>query len=98
MIIAVDFDGTIQVKDPKGHKVPNIPLIQSLIGAQMAGNIVILWTCRSGKRLNEAISYCLKHGFRPNFVNQNAPEAIRMLGCDTRKIYVDIYIDDKSRR
>ena len=88
----MDFDGTLQI-----NKQPNFQLINALISEQRKGNIVILWTCREGKPLADAVAFLLESGFRPNFVNQNAPQAIRMLGHDSRKIYADIYIDDKVK-
>ena len=91
MIIAVDFDETLQI-----GKEPNTPLISRLIQEQRRGNIVILWTCREGRSLQEALHFLRQHGFAPNGVNQNSPQAIRMLGHDSRKIYADIYIDDKA--
>ena len=94
MIIAVDFDGTLQFADGK----PNLNLISKLLAEQRKGNTVILWTCRERKRLQEALLFLQKNGFRPNFVNQNSPQAIAMLGHDPRKIYADIYIDDKNIR
>lgn len=94
MIIAVDFDGTLQFADGK----PNQELISRLIAEQKRGNIVILWSCREGKRLQEALFFLQKNGFRPNLVNQNSPQAIAMLGHDPRKIYADVYIDDKGIR
>lgn len=93
MIIAVDFDGTLQI-----GKEPNTPLIQRLIREQRQGNTVILWTCREGKSLREAVQFLYEQGFVPNGINQNCPQAIRMLGHDSRKIYADIYIDDKAVR
>lgn len=93
MIIAVDYDGTLW-----DGKSANINLIQRLKRAQSQGNIVILWTCRDGKRLMEAMSQLQAQGFKPNYVNSNCPEAIRMLGHDSRKIYADVYIDDKATR
>lgn len=92
MIIAVDFDGTIQMPD----KTPNTGLIGSLRAAQRRGDAVILWTSREGKRLYEALAFCRENGLLPNYVNQNTPQAIAMLGHDSRKVYADIYIDDKA--
>jgi hypothetical protein len=92
MIIAVDFDGTLQLQDKK----PNLSLIQKLKAAQRKGHTVILWTCREGKRLTEALLFLRNNGFVPNYVNRNCPQAINALGHDTRKIYADVYIDDKS--
>ena len=94
MIIAVDFDGTMQFADGS----PNMTLISRLKKEQKKGNTVILWTCRDGKRLQDALIYLQQYGFRPNFVNQNCPQAIKMLGHDPRKVYADIYIDDKGIR
>ena len=93
MIIAVDFDGVLQI-----GKEPNRQLIGRLKQEQLNGNTVILWTCREGKSLQEAVRFLHKQGFVPNGVNQNSPKAIRMLGHDSRKIYADIYIDDKAVR
>lgn len=92
MIIAVDFDGTLYANGQ-----PNMALICDLRAKQAQGHIIILWTCRTGRRLNEAVKILRQNGFMPNYVNQNAPQAVAMLKADPRKIYADIYIDDKSR-
>jgi hydroxymethylpyrimidine pyrophosphatase-like HAD family hydrolase len=91
MILAVDFDGTLYDGDQVNYK-----LINRLKKNQKQGDIVILWTCRDGKRLTEALNILAKSGFKPNLVNQNAPQAIQSLGYDPRKILADIYIDDKA--
>lgn len=91
MIIAVDYDGTLKVNNDL-----NILLIRRLKANQRNGDIVILWTCREGKTLAEAVSELAKAGFRPNYVNTNCPETIRRFGRDPRKIYADLYIDDKA--
>lgn len=93
MIIAVDFDNTIRV-----GKEPNTRLIIWLRQMQSKGNTIILWTCREGNRLMEAVQYCRNHGLQPNHVNCNPPEVIRRFGYDPRKIYADVYIDDKSMK
>lgn len=93
MIIAVDYDNTLVL-----GKEPNLPLISRLIGAQRQGNIVILWTCREGPSLMDALSVLARYGFRPNLVNQNAPAAVARIGRDSRKVFADIYIDDKAVR
>ena len=91
MIIAVDFDGTLCIKN-----APNMPLINRLKQEQRRGNIVILWTCREGDRLKDAVIFLRRIGFIPNYVNCNAAETIQKYG-DPRKIYADIYIDDKGK-
>ena len=92
MIIAVDFDGTLQIDGE-----PNMQLIQRLRVEQTSGSIVILWTCREGRTLQDALSFLARHGFRPSYVNRNAPEVICRLKRDPRKVYADVYIDDKAR-
>lgn len=92
MIIAVDFDDTLQLPDG----TPNLTLIARLRASQRRGDIVILWTCREGPGLQEALTFLRRHGFVPNLANQNAPQAIRLLGHDSRKILADVYIDDKN--
>ena len=80
--IAVDFDGTLcENKYPK-------------IGA--ANTALILWTCRQGKQLENAVSWCKKQGLTFNTVNQNLKERIRAFHGDTRKISADIYIEDRA--
>ncbi len=44
----------------------------------------------------EAVNLLAKSGFKPNLINQNAPQTIASLGYDPRKILADIYIDDKA--
>lgn len=94
MIIAVDYDGTLQLADGS----INMALISRLTASQRRGDIVILWTCREGRRLDEALQTLARHGWRPNLVNANAPQMVRALGYDPRKILADIYIDDKGIR
>ena len=90
MIIAVDFDGTLRFDDGS----PNMPLIKRLKANQRNGDTVILWTSR--RNVQEAVMFLKRCGFIPNLVNANAPQAIKMLGHDPRKIYADLYIDDKA--
>ena len=95
-IIAVDFDGTLcENRWPKIGK-PNMELIEYLIEEQRIGSRVILWTCRSGSELHEAILWCERHGLRFDGVNCNMPDAIDMFGgSDPRKIFAHEYIDDR---
>jgi hypothetical protein len=65
----------------------------------------ILWTCREGKSLEEAIERCKEQGLRFTSINENTPyekEYIKRKqeqGEDTfaqRKVYADVYVDDKA--
>ena len=94
MIIAVDYDGTLFLDG----KTINAPLIARLRAAQRQGHTVILWTRREGRSLAEALQTLRGAGFVPNYANQNAPQAISATGRDSRKIFADVYIDDKNAR
>ncbi len=96
MIIAVDFDGTIVE-----HRYPQIgkPIpfaIETLKELQKQDNRLILWTYRSGKYLEEAVAYCKEKGLEFYAVNSNEPDEVFDSKQLSRKIYADIYIDDRN--
>lgn len=95
-VIAVDFDGTLCENRFPEIGEPNTELISQLIEAQEAGAAVILWSCRSGKRLKEAIKWAKGQGLRFDYVNRNTPERIRAFKSDCRKVSADVYIDDRA--
>ena len=98
MIIAVDFDGTLcENKWPEiGDPYPGV--IAFCLGQRMTGSKLILWTCRQGKELQAAIDWCRQFHLTFDAVNENLPEHIAAFGGDTRKVYADMYIDDKSEK
>lgn len=95
-IIAVDFDGTLCTDCFPDIGQPNTALIELLQGLKQQGRQIILWTCRCGKQLEEAVEWCRKRELEFDAVNENLPEIIEKYGSDGRKIYADVYIDDKS--
>lgn len=96
-IYAVDFDGTLAESVWPGIGKPNRTLISHLIKRRNEGNKVILWTCRCGDRLEEAVTWCSYHGMNFDAVNENLPEMVEFYGNDSRKIFADVYIDDKAK-
>ena len=95
-IIAVDFDGTLCTNNWPDIGEPNKNLIDYLIKAREKGHKLILWTCRVDAKLDEAILWCNDHGLYFDFVNRNADDLIVAFGEDTRKIFADVYIDDRA--
>lgn len=96
MIIAVDFDGTIVE-----HKYPEIGkekpfAIQTLKRLQAERHMLILWTVREGKLLDEAVDFCRKRGLEFYAVNANNPDEQKKDSQSTpcRKLRADLYIDD----
>ncbi len=95
LIIAVDFDGTIcESKWPEIGE-PIVGALETLKALQEDGHTLILWTCRSGKCLDDAVDWLFNKGIVPDAVNKNVERDYLTLG-DTRKVYADMYIDDRS--
>lgn len=96
MVFAIDFDGTlVQDKFPEiGEEIPG--RIDNIKRLQNEGYKMILWTCRNGQHLAEAVSWCKDRGLIFDAVNENLPEVRERWGGDTRKVYCDFYIDDKN--
>ncbi|WP_242131539.1 BT0820 family HAD-type phosphatase [Aestuariivivens marinum] len=95
LIIAVDFDGTI-VEDlyPKIGK-PIRFAFETLKKLQENGHRLILWSYRSGKRLDEAVAFCKKNGIHFYAINKSFPEE-QHTNEQSRKIHADIFIDDRN--
>jgi len=73
-VCAVDFDGTICYSQWPGLGEPNLPLIEKLLTWKKEGNKLILWTCRAGQQLDEAVEFCRQYGIEFDAVNDNLPE------------------------
>lgn len=93
-IIAVDFDGTLCANCYPKIGYPNRGLINYLRVRKQCGDKIILWTCRAGEILDEAVSWAEEQGLVFDAVNENLPEIIESFGSDTRKIFANVYIDD----
>lgn len=96
MIIAVDFDGTL-VKD----KFPEIgepiwDMVEAVWKLGFTDHELVLWTCRVDERLEEAVQWCIEHNLKFASVNSNTPNNLSQYGTDPRKVYADVYIDDRS--
>lgn len=96
MIIAVDFDGTIV-----NHEYPRIGkeipfAIDSLKRLQQKPDyLIVLWTVREGKLLDEAVEFCRERGLEFYAVNKNYPEE-SVEHPEARKLTADLFIDDRN--
>jgi hydroxymethylpyrimidine pyrophosphatase-like HAD family hydrolase len=95
MKIAVDFDGTIVEHDYPAIGKEKLFAFQVLKELQKRGFLLILWTYRAGKELDEAVEFCKNNGIEFYAVNKNYPEEVIDENI-SRKINADIYIDDKN--
>lgn len=95
-IVAVDFDGTLVMDEYPEIGLPYNDLFDFCKKLRRLGVKIILWTCRSGEQLEEAVDFCELLGLKFDAVNQNIPEVQERYGGDTRKVFADVYIDDKA--
>ena len=96
MIIAIDFDGTVHTGVYPHLGLPIIGaqrVIQSLHGR---GHYIIVNTCRDGQNLVDAINFMLEHDIPFSRVNDNHPDNVSRYGSNARKIFADVYIDDRQ--
>ena len=95
MTIAVDFDGTLADTDATKIYSPNTKLINYLIDRRKNDDKIILWTCREGSRLKQAVEWCKEQGLKFDAVNDNLP-GLKLFGMNPRKVAADLYIDDMT--
>lgn len=95
-ILAVDFDGTLCTDNYPEIGEPNIYLINFLKECLDNGDKLILWTCRCGELLMDAIKWCRDQGIVFDAVNDNLPEIKKKFDGESRKIFANWYIDDRA--
>lgn len=96
-IVAVDFDGTLCENAFPNIGAPKMDVINTIKEYKSYGWKIILWTCRNYESLDKAVEWCKKHGLEFDAVNTNLPEVQEFFGGgDTRKVFADVYIDDKN--
>lgn len=95
LIIAVDFDGTIVEDAYPNIGKPMIFAFETLKKLQEEGHRLILWTYRSGSKLEEAVKFCEDNGIHFYAVNKsfNEEEYDKSI---SRKIHADFFIDDRN--
>ena len=89
-VIGLDFDGTMVT-----HAYPALgkPLDYALEKLMAAGHKIILYTMRSGERLQDAVDYLEGEGVILYGVNENKTQKH---WTESPKIYCNYYIDDLS--
>ena len=96
-VLAMDFDDTVYNYHTE-EKISEV--IAKVKEFKEHGASIILWTCREGKLLEEAIEKCKEFGIELDAVNENAPCNKKYLKTKeplaTRKVLADFYLDDKS--
>lgn len=93
LVLAIDFDGTcVKHEYPEiGAVVPNTKLVLDIL--QKRGHKLILWTCRWGEQLEDAKNVMDSLGIVFDAYNDDIEERKHV---QSRKIWADIYYDDKT--
>ena len=96
-VVAVDFDDTIAYTHYPTIIKP-LPHAFDVLKVLMDDpyTILILWTCREGEYLKQALDFCELYGVKFDYVNENCKRNLDMYVTDCRKVSADIYIDDKG--
>ena len=96
--IAIDFDGCLCTDAFPAIGEPNWPVIKRARAEQRAGAGLILWTCREGQILQDAIAACEGWGLTFDSINESLPDWIEAFGTQPRKVEATEYWDDKAVR
>lgn len=96
-VVGVDFDDTIAYTHYPTIIKP-LPHAMDVLRVLMNDpyTILILWTCREGEYLQQALDFCELYGIKFDYVNENCKRNLDLYTVDCRKVSADIYIDDKS--
>lgn len=94
--IAIDFDGVLCTDKYPEIGEPNWSVIQEATTLRKSGACLILWTCREGQLLQEAVDACKGWGLEFDAVNENPPFFRDLWQNDCRKVGADEYWDDRA--
>lgn len=96
--IAIDFDGCLCSDKYPDIGEPNWAVIYRAKQERRRGAGLILWTCREGQLLLDALAACEAWGLTFDAVNESLPEWIEAYGNDPRKVGASEYGDDRAVR
>lgn len=96
MIIAIDFDGTIcrDAYPSIGELNPDAAIV--IRSLKDDGHYLIINTCRSGDQAIHAINFLKEKAIPFDRINDNEPSHVAEYSNNCRKIYADVYIDDRQ--
>ena len=104
-ILAIDFDDTLfegsfpDIGEPKQDVIDKVKEFKNTGTCE-----IVLWTCREGKSLEEAVARCKEVGLEFDAVNANAPSQLKYMkeqekkgeSLALHKIFANFYLDDRS--
>lgn len=96
--IAIDFDGCLCDNAYPAIGAPHwgVIVIARAKMEQEAGAGLILWTCREGQLLQEAVAACESWGLHFDAINESLPSWIAAFNNAPRKVGASEYWDDRA--
>lgn len=94
--IAIDFDGCLCDNAYPAIGAPHWGVIARAEMEQEAGAGLILWTCREGQLLQEAVAACESWGLHFDAINESLPSWIAAFNNAPRKVGASEYWDDRA--
>lgn len=96
MIFAVDFDGTIATSNFP-EIIGEVPgAIECLKLMKKKDHKIIVWSCRSGKDREDAEEWLKRNNIPFDLFNENLPDRVNAWNNNCRKVFADVYIDDRN--
>lgn len=96
--IAIDFDGCLCDEAYPEIGAPHWDIIAKAKQEQKNGAGLILWACREGQFLQDALDACASWGLHFDAVNESLPSWIEHFGVRSRKVGANEYWDDKAKK
>lgn len=96
LILAIDYDGTLD--NAPYPEVGQLALWAKVVMQQLAkeGHTLIVWTCRENQPLQDALNFLRSQQVPFHYANQNDPWMVEAWGNDSRKIFANLYFDDRA--
>ncbi len=103
-VLAVDYDDTLFSGGIEAEGTSKEEIINKVKEFKENGAEIVLWTCREGNGLKEAVKKCEEVGLKFDSINENSPSVVKyIMGKEkegwtlaSRKILADFYLDDKA--
>lgn len=101
VFVAIDFDGTITKSrdDNFGKYEMRENCKDVLLRLYATGRVHFgLWTCRTGKQVDTAISFLAENNVFHVFetINQSFDDILAVYDTTPRKVSADVYLDDRA--
>jgi hypothetical protein len=96
MILAIDFDGTLHDGTYFNIGMPKPGAVKYMKKIKDEGHYIIIWTCREGDKQQKMKEWLKKKEIPYNVINDNNPVKTAEYKSNSRKVFADMYIDDKN--